>query len=92
LRREKREATSEKRAILDRRFAELELMAKRNTVSDGKLVLTLEDAEEGGFIVTSPLDPELVTEGDTVAECFEMARDALKALKALKASRAKLQL
>jgi antitoxin HicB len=89
LRREKREATSEKRAILDRRFAELELMAKRNTVSDGKLVLTLEDAEEGGFIVTSPLDPELVTEGDTVAECFEMARDALKALKA---SRAKLQL
>jgi antitoxin HicB len=64
-------------------------MAKRNTVSDGKLVLTLEDAEEGGFIVTSPLDPELVTEGDTVAECFEMARDALKALKA---SRAKLQL
>jgi antitoxin HicB len=89
LRREKREATSEKRAILDRRFAELELMAKRYTVSDGKLVLTLEDAEEGGFIVTSPLDPELVTEGDTVAECFEMARDALKALKA---SRAKLQL
>jgi antitoxin HicB len=62
-------------------------MAKRYTVSDGKLVLTLEDAEEGGFIVTSPLDPELVTEGDTVAECFEMARDALKALKA---SRAKL--
>jgi antitoxin HicB len=62
-------------------------MAKRYTVSDGKLVLTLEDAEEGGFIVTSPLDPELVTEGETVAECFEMARDAMKALKA---SRAKL--
>ena len=62
-------------------------MAKRYTVSDGKLVLTLEEAEEGGFIVTSPLDPELVTEGETVAECFEMARDALKGLKA---SRAKL--
>ena len=62
-------------------------MAKRYTVSDGKLVLTLEEAEEGGFVVTSPLDPELVTEGETVADCFEMARDALKALKA---SRAKL--
>lgn len=62
-------------------------MAKRYTVTDGKLVLTLEEAEEGGFLVTSPLDPELVTEGETVADCFEMARDALKALKA---SRAKL--
>ena len=62
-------------------------MAKRYTVTDGKLVLTLEEAEEGGFLATSPLDPELVTEGETVADCFEMARDALKALKA---SRAKL--
>ena len=62
-------------------------MAKRYTVTDGKLVLTLEEAEEGGFLVTSPLDPEVVTEGETVADCFEMARDALKALKA---SRAKL--
>jgi len=56
-------------------------MAKRYTVTDGKLVLTLEEAEEGGFLVTSPLDPELVTEGETVADCFEMARDAMKALK-----------
>ena len=62
-------------------------MAKPYTVTDGKLVLTFEEAEEGGFVVTSPLDPELVTEGETVADCFEMARDALKALKA---SRAKL--
>jgi len=57
-------------------------MAKRSTVRDGKLILMLEEAEEGGFIVTSPLDPELVTEGDSVEECFEMARDALEALKA----------
>jgi hypothetical protein len=56
-------------------------MAKRYTISDGKLVLTLEEAEEGGFVVTSPLDPELITEGDTVSECFENARDALKALR-----------
>jgi len=62
-------------------------MAKRYTVSDGKLVLTLEEAEEGGFVVTSPLDPELITEGETIAECFANARDAERALRA---SRAKL--
>jgi len=37
--------------------------------------------------VTSPLDPELVTESETVPEAFEMARDAIRALRA---SRAKL--
>ncbi|HZK81379.1 MAG TPA: type II toxin-antitoxin system HicB family antitoxin [Humisphaera sp.] len=62
-------------------------MAKRYTVTDGKLTLTLEAAEEGGYIVTSPMDPELVTEAETVAEAFLMARDALATLKA---SRAKL--
>ena len=60
-------------------------MAKKYTVSDGRLVLTLEEAVEGGFVVTSPLDPELVTEGKTVSECFEMARDAMKALRASRA-------
>jgi antitoxin HicB len=55
-------------------------MAKRYNVTDGKLVLTLEPAEEGGYVVTSPMDPELVTEAETVEEAFEMARDALKAL------------
>ena len=62
-------------------------MAKRYTVTDGKLTLTLEEAEEGGYIVTSPLDPEMVTEAESVAEAFLMARDALATLKA---SRAKL--
>lgn len=50
------------------------------TVSDGELVLTLEPAEEGGFVVTSPLDPELVTQAETIAEAFANARDAAKAL------------
>lgn len=62
-------------------------MAKRYTVSDGKLVLTLEDAEEGGYVVTSPMDPELITEAETIAEAFASARDALKVLRR---SRAKL--
>ncbi len=56
-------------------------MAKRYTVSDGKIVLTLEDAPEGGYVVTSPLDPELVTEAENVREAFVNARDALKALR-----------
>ena len=62
-------------------------MAKRYRISDGKLVLTLEEADEGGYIVTSPLDPELITESETVSEAFANARDALKALRR---SRAKL--
>ena len=53
---------------------------KRYTVSDGKLVLILEEAEEGGNVVTSPLDPELITEGETVGEAFANAKDALRAL------------
>ena len=55
-------------------------MAKRYTVSDGKLVLVLEEAPEGGFVVTSPLDPALITEADSVREAFDMARDAMKTL------------
>jgi antitoxin HicB len=35
---------------------------------------------EGGFTVTSPALPELVTEGDTLAEAFANVRDALAAV------------
>ena len=55
-------------------------MAKRYTVSDGKLVLQLEEAEEGGYVVTSPLDPALITEAESIRDAFAMARDALKTL------------
>jgi antitoxin HicB len=55
-------------------------MSKRYTVSDGRLVLALEEAPEGGYVVTSPLDPELITEAETVGEAFVNARDALKSL------------
>ena len=57
-------------------------MMKQYTVSDGKLVLTLQEAQEGGYVVTSPLDPQLITEAETVKEAFENARDALAALAA----------
>ena len=58
------------------------------TVSDGELVLNLESAEEGGYIVTAPSEPELITEAKTLEEAFVMAKDAIKALRA---SRAKLR-
>jgi predicted RNase H-like HicB family nuclease len=54
--------------------------ARRYSVSDGRLVLTLLEAPEGGYVVTSPMEPSLVTEAETVPEAFENARDALKAL------------
>jgi antitoxin HicB len=56
-------------------------MNKRYTISDGKMVLTLEPADEGGYVVTSPLDPELITEAESVEEAFANARDAAQALK-----------
>ncbi len=43
-------------------------------------MLTLTPAEEGGFVVTSPLDPELITEAENLEEAFENARDATSAL------------
>ncbi|MBZ0265345.1 type II toxin-antitoxin system HicB family antitoxin [bacterium] len=35
-------------------------------------------AEEGGYIVTIPALPGLVTEGDTLDEAKEMAKDAIR--------------
>jgi predicted RNase H-like HicB family nuclease len=49
----------------------------RYTVSDGKLVLVLEPAEEGGYVVTAPLNPDVLTQAETVEEAFENARDVI---------------
>ena len=38
-----------------------------------------EPAEEGGYVVTCPALPGLVTEGDTLAEARVMAADAIRA-------------
>jgi antitoxin HicB len=45
-----------------------------------KVPLILSPQPEGGFTVTSPLLPELVTEGDTVAEAMVNVQDALVAV------------
>lgn len=44
-----------------------------------KVPLVLTPQPEGGFTVTSPLLPELVTEGNTVEEALENVHDALEA-------------
>ena len=45
-----------------------------------KIPLVLEPQPEGGCTVTSPLLPELVTEGDTVDEALANVKDALAAV------------
>jgi antitoxin HicB len=42
--------------------------------------LILEPQPEGGYTVTCPFLPELITEGDTVQEALENANDALAAV------------
>jgi predicted RNase H-like HicB family nuclease len=40
--------------------------------------MIFEPAEEGGYVVTCPALPGLVTEGDTLDEARRMAEDALR--------------
>jgi antitoxin HicB len=42
--------------------------------------LVFEPQPEGGFTVTSPMLPELITEGDSVSDALENVRDALAAV------------
>ncbi len=52
-----------------------QITPKRYTVSDGTLLLNLE-VEGKWFVVTSPMDPELVTQARTIEEAFRMAYGA----------------
>ncbi|MCG5060478.1 MAG: type II toxin-antitoxin system HicB family antitoxin [Limnoraphis sp. WC205] len=45
-----------------------------------KVPLLLSAQPEGGFTVTSPLLPELLTEGDTAEEALANVQDALAAV------------
>lgn len=55
-------------------------MTKRYQVSDGKLLLTLQPDSDGWFVVTSPIDPAMITEARTIEEAFSQAHDAFAAL------------
>ena len=45
-----------------------------------KIPLLLTPQDEGGYTVTSPLLPELVTEGDSLDEALENVKDAFVAV------------
>jgi antitoxin HicB len=45
-----------------------------------KIPLVFEPQPEGGYTVTCPILPELITEGDTIAEALVNVRDALTAI------------
>lgn len=45
-----------------------------------RLPLVFAPQPEGGFTVTSPVLPELITEGDTIEEAFANVHDALAAV------------
>ena len=45
-----------------------------------KVPLTLEPQPEGGYTVTSPLLPELLTEGDTIEEVLVNVQDCFDAV------------
>lgn len=47
---------------------------------DYKIPLVLTPQPEGGYTVTSPLLPELVTEGDSLDESLENVKDAFQAV------------
>ncbi len=67
----------------------MEMLTKGRTftVTDGKIVLLVQEAEEGGYVVTAPFCPGLVTEAETLGEAFANARDAMKALSAARSKR-----
>ncbi len=52
----------------------------RRMEANGTYTFTMlfEPAEEGGYIVTCPALPGLVTEGDSLEEARQMAEDALR--------------
>lgn len=45
-----------------------------------RIPLVLEPQPEGGYVVSSPLLPELVTEGESVSEALANAEDAFAAV------------
>jgi antitoxin HicB len=62
--------------LVDRTWAVKEI----NVKAIYKLPLVMEPQPEGGYTVTCPLLPELITEGDSVQEAVANASDALAAI------------
>ena len=48
------------------------------TPEEYQYTVLFEPAEEGGYVVTCPALPGLITEGDSLEDAHEMARDAIR--------------
>ena len=59
-------------------LAKLGRKPRMRTMAEYNYTVLFEPAEEGGFIVTCPALPGLVTEGDTLEEARAMAQDAIR--------------
>jgi antitoxin HicB len=53
-------------------------MIELRPMAEYSYTVLFEPAEEGGFVVTCPALPGLVTEGDTLEEARAMAEDAIR--------------
>ena len=55
-------------------------MARKETIAvqEHRFTAVFEPAEEGGYTVTVPVLPGVVTEGDTLEEARAMAADAIR--------------
>ncbi len=53
-------------------------MTKEMTQEKHSFTLLFEPAEEGGYVVTCPALPGLVTEGDSLDEARSMAKEAVE--------------
>ncbi len=43
-----------------------------------RYTVILKPAEEGGYLVRVPAFPEVITDGDTVKECLDNAKEAIE--------------
>ena len=59
------------------RFDPAESSSMAAIARDYTVVLSPGEPDEGGFCVTVPALPEIATQGETVEEALEMARDAI---------------
>ena len=53
-------------------------MIEEDPMAEYSYTVLFEPAEEGGFVVTCPAFPGLVTEGDTIEEARAMVQDAIR--------------
>ena len=63
---------------LQHMLAEATYKQEESQMSERSYTVLFEPAEEGGYVVTCPALPGLVTEGDTLDQAREMARDAIR--------------